>query len=390
MEASAGHAPGTFCKYEKMAENSGAVGAAAGTARYIVTEKIHGANFCIIATFSEGTSVEVQFAKRTAVLGGAADAEDFYSCRSTGLLRELAPSAEAVLRQIAGEGGICPGAAAVHIYGELFGGSYPHPEVDAVQGLEPVQVGVWYAPNLRFMAFDVAVDIATQRSYLDFGDAQGICTRCGILFVQSLRVGTLAECLDFEIEFNTTIPERLGYPPLLSGASESPDNLAEGVVIRPQHEPHQPPRAGAGRKESARGLFKRKIASFSEKRYQNDDWKKGKAGGGGVAPVITDEESSRYEIMANVTEARLAAVLSKIGRVDPADKEACLKLLEDFKEDVREALEALEEQDAHALRSSPDLQQDLDQWSRQLITRELVGKRKKQKASQSEGNATHS
>merc|ERR1712060_1002264 len=87
-------------------------------------------------------------------------------------------------------------------------------------------------------------------------------------------------------------------------------------------------------KESTRGLFKRKIAQFSEKRYQNDEWKKGKAGGGGRAPQLAAEELTRVEMMALVTEQRLANVLSKTGRVDPGDRAACRQLLEDLKEDV--------------------------------------------------------
>merc|ERR1712048_462441 len=186
----------------------------------------------------------------------------------------------------------------------------------------PVQIGVWYAPDLHFMAFDVAADVSGQRLYLDFADARDICTRCGLFFVEPLRMGTLEECLDFDIEFETTIPLRLGLPPLPPGAGGAATNLAEGVVIRPQKEPLKRAGAGVGRKESARGLFKQKIPAFSEKRYQNDDWRKGKAGGMGVAAAVSDIEKSRYEIIASVTETRLAAVLSKTGRVDAANKEA--------------------------------------------------------------------
>jgi len=374
MEPAPEFLPGKFSKYEKMGETSGAVGAAVGSGRYVVTEKVHGANFCIIAAFA-GDGVEVSFAKRTAVIGQAVDAEDFYSCRSTGLLRALEPMGEAVLRQLASEGGLYPEAAAVHIYGELFGGRYPHPDVPAVKGLEPVQIGVWYAPDLHFMAFDVAVERAGQRVYMDLDQARNVCCHGGLLFARPLLEGTLAECLDFGVEFETTVPEQLGYPSLPS-ASGAPRNLAEGVVIRPQKEPAKRLGAAAGRKESARGLFKVKIEAFSEKRYQNDNWKKGKAGGSGMAPSITDAEECRYEVLASITEARLAAVISKIGRVDPHNREACRELLAEFKEDVHESLE---DQHAESLRSSEELQQELDRLSRELITRELVGQRSRVK-----------
>jgi len=335
-----------------------------------VTEKVHGANFCIIAAFDAHGGPVVHFAKRTAILGGADDAEDFYSCRSTGLLRELAPRGEAVLRHFAA-GPRGDAVQAVHIYGELFGGAYPHADVPKPPGIEPVQMGIWYAPDLQFMAFDVALETQAGRAYTSFDLARQACMDCGLLFAEPLFRGSLAECLDFEIEFETTIPSRLGLPPLLPGDTR---NLAEGVVLRPQVEPARSSSQARVGKESLRGLFKRKIPQFSEKRYQNDDWKRGKAGGGGRGnSTVNEEELAGIEIAAMVTEQRLASVLSKIGRVDPKDKEACRSLLEDLKQDVRESLDA---SDLEVLGNSTKLEADLDAWCRALITQELRGSRR--------------
>jgi len=363
-----------FCKYDKMGEDSGLIGAAAissGDNQYIITEKVHGANFCIIASFHDvaGTAVEVRFAKRTAILGGVEDSEDFYSCRSAGLLRTLRPCAERVLRRSAAERG--DAVRAVHIYGELFGGSYPHPQVSALPALLPVQAGCWYSPRLEFMAFDVAIETGCGRLFLDFGLAKLLCESCGLLFAQPLFQGTLSECLDFPVEFDTTLPARLGLPPLPQNA-DCERNLAEGVVVRPSREPVARRHGSVQHaKESVRGLFKQKIPAFSEKRYQNDAWKKGKAGGAGGAPNIGDEELVLMEVTALVTEQRLANVLSKIGRVDPDDQTACRQLLHDFKQDVEEALE---DADLQALRSSLAIREAFDKLSRRLITRQLIGR----------------
>lgn len=365
--------PGSFVKYEKMGEDSGAVGAAAGIGSanaYIVTEKVHGANFCIIASFppdAPDTPV-VRFAKRTAILGSVADAEDFYSARSCGLLRDLAPCGEAVLRRFVA-GSMGESVCAVHIYGELFGGSYAHPDVPSVPGIEPVQVGVWYSPDLCFMAFDVALETSEGRAYVNFDLARDACRQCGLLFAEPLLRGSLADCLNFDIEFETTVPARLGLPSLAAVSSER--NLAEGVVVRPQTEPT----ACAGKvrvgKESTRGIFKRKIQQFSEKRYQNDDWKKGKCGGGGKDSfTVSTEELTGIEVFALVNEQRLAAVQSKIGRVDPKDKLACRELLESLKQDVREALDA---SDLDVLSASSKLEAELDDMCRVLITQQLLG-----------------
>ena len=237
---------------------------------------------------------------------------------------------------------------AVQIFGEVYGGRYDHPSVAPVRGLQPVQCGVWYSPQLHFHAFDVLVvesiasspqvtvgdasphptqhdhdrdtgdrqqspidslppsptlpsreplasptsttteNMATasllpslsltttstgatptavttmrasaaraslttthRRRFLNFHDASAVCVSAGLAFVQPLHTGTLASCLDVPIEFESSIPALHGLPSL-----DTP-NLAEGVVIRPLVEPK---RAGA------RGMFKLKIAAFSEKR----------------------------------------------------------------------------------------------------------------------------
>jgi Rnl2 family RNA ligase len=374
-------------KYDKMGEDSGLIGSLAGvgaTNAYVVTEKVHGANFCIIASYEHGSTnaPTIRFAKRTAILGSANDADDFYSCRSSGLLRILAPRAEAVLSRLSADIGNGENLEAVHIYGELFGGSYPHPDVPRCQGIEAVQQGIWYAPDLRFMAFDVACETAVAREFLRYDLARQVCEESDLLFAAPLFKGTLAECLDFPIEYETTIPARLGLPPLPSCNNSSERNLAEGVVVRPVQEPLARRANGlrAG-KESVRGLFKRKIAAFSEKRYQNDDWKNSKAGGGGAA-TANDEELAGLEIAACVTEQRLANVLSKTGRVDPKDKDACRSLLEDFQQDVRDALE---EGDLQMLLASSSLQAELESMCKAVIKRELMRDYKKKRCQQ---NAT--
>eukprot|EP00428_Durinskia_dybowskii_P024301 CAMPEP_0170246778 /NCGR_PEP_ID=MMETSP0116_2-20130129/23176_1 /TAXON_ID=400756 /ORGANISM="Durinskia baltica, Strain CSIRO CS-38" /LENGTH=408 /DNA_ID=CAMNT_0010497655 /DNA_START=91 /DNA_END=1317 /DNA_ORIENTATION=+ len=378
---------GSFVKYDKMELGSGLVGAAATTDeanRYVVTEKVHGANFCVIASFTDNDSsqnapVSVKFAKRTAVIGGAEDGEDFFSCRSVGLLRALAPRAELALRRLAQDGADAEGnVRAVHIYGELFGGAYPHPEVDVVDGLRPVQKGVWYSPSLEFIGFDMAVERASadgcgsSRSFLDFSYAKSTCEACGFLFVQPLCSGSLAECLEFDYEFETTIPPLLGLPALPLGAAGGGDgrNLAEGVVVRPAREPRS--LRGSRSSRGARGLFKRKIAAFSESQYQNNDWRQGKAGGGG-AGQIGEESLVEYEIIALVTQQRLANVLSKTGRVDSTDRAACRALLQAFKDDVVEDMAA---GDVATLRRSPTLAGLLDRLCRKVITCEFAPARR--------------
>lgn len=324
-----------WIKYPKMPEVS-----SSGRGEFVVTEKIHGANLSIIASSISGT---VSFAKRTAVLGTADDCEDFYSLRSSRLAHELRPRVLRVAEEAA--------ATEIHIYGELFGGHYPHPNVSPVAGIQAVQKGIWYSPSLRFMAFDVRMD----GSFLNYDRGRELCEAAGIMFVAPLFRGSLSECISFEHRFNSTIPLRLGLPPL------SEPNLSEGVVIRPAAEP-------SSAKCNGRGLFKRKIPEFAEdRRYQNPEWKQIKRGGGYGNP--SKAELVEMEVVSRVTEQRLASVLSKIGRVDSSDQVACRRLLLAMKEDVRESLTDEERQ---TLKCSPLIKEKLDSLCRQVIIAELV------------------
>eukprot|EP00479_Gromia_sphaerica_P013976 TRINITY_DN8075_c0_g1_i1.p1 TRINITY_DN8075_c0_g1~~TRINITY_DN8075_c0_g1_i1.p1 ORF type:complete len:90 (-),score=10.04 TRINITY_DN8075_c0_g1_i1:42-311(-) len=45
----------------------------------------------------------------------------------------------------------------IQMYGELFGGGYPHEDVEPVDGVELIQDEILYCPGLEFYAFDIAV-----------------------------------------------------------------------------------------------------------------------------------------------------------------------------------------------------------------------------------------
>lgn len=288
-------------------------------AKFVVTEKLHGANFSVLC---DGT--RSQFAKRSGVLNNA---EDFFSFRSRRLDRRLDVQVNLLWTRLAVEYGE---PLLVTVYGELLGGRYPHPAVPAVTGLSPVQCGVWYASDLAFVAFDIAISRVGQAPFfLDFAQARERCSRSGFLFVEPLAVGPFHECASFEIHFGSTLPARLGLPAL-----DEP-NLAEGVVIRPMVESGDP---------SERQMVKLKIPEFSEARYDNLGWKTGRAGG---ASSLSEgsEQVLRYELLANISPQRLANVVSKRGRVNPSDHQSCRELLQDFEADVIDALR----EDGHLL-----------------------------------------
>ena len=78
------------------------------------------------------------------------------------------------------------------------------------------------------------------------------------------------------------------------------------------------------------------MPGLTQTQYQNNDWKTSKSGGAHFVP--DSGVALRYEIEARVTEQRLANVVSKIGRIDPADRVACRQLLDCLQRDVLESL----------------------------------------------------
>ena len=243
------------------------------------------------------------------------------------------------------------------MYGELFGGAYPHPEVAAVPGLQAVQKGVWYSHELCFLGFDLLLypaETGAAPIYADFGAARAACEGAGFMFAAPLYTGTLAGCLEFGERFDSTIPARLGLP-AIPGA-----NLAEGVVIKAV-------KTGGGQ----RAIFKVKIPEFSEAaEYQNNDWKASKGGSSGYDAA---QQLLLCEMLALVTENRLNNVLSKHGRIHKGDKAGCKLVLHDLKVDVIEDLAVTVEQPGLTLQKLPAaVHSELERQARQLIVAHLA------------------
>ena len=116
---------------------------------WVATEKIHGAQLVVGASADE-----VRIGKRKAWLEPG---EPFFGWQM------LRPSLHALARSVHRAMGA---TGEVWIYGELFGGHYPHPAVTPVAGLVPVQTGIWYAPDLQFAVFDVVhASAGAERSF---------------------------------------------------------------------------------------------------------------------------------------------------------------------------------------------------------------------------------
>lgn len=134
--------------------------------------------------------------------------------------------------------------AVVTVYGELAGGRYPHPEVPPTPGAEPVQTGVWYAPDLLWLPFDATVADDDGLCWVSDRTLRAAADAAGLLCVPLLAEGPVLRLQELPVVFPTRLPGLLGLPAL-------PDNLAEGLVVKPAGEYREPGRPMAKFKQPA-------------------------------------------------------------------------------------------------------------------------------------------
>jgi Rnl2 family RNA ligase len=207
---------------------------------WVVLEKVHGANFSF---YCNGRTIACS--RRNSLL---ADHESFFNFQQLRdryhnniiqFYNHLKDHLQVPITSIA-------------IFGELFGGFYPHPTVTDL-GLCPVQKEIYYSDKVEFYAFDVSVNTEDgTKLWLNYDVATKFWEKCGFFWAQPLLVGTLAECLKFNYAINTTIPQKLGLPLLEK-------NLCEGVVVK-SVEPLMIKKGGA----VVRAIYKMKNAKFTE------------------------------------------------------------------------------------------------------------------------------
>lgn len=180
---------------------------------FAVQEKVHGANVSFLCD-----DLDIRMARRTAVLEPE---ENFYDYQQ--VLERYSGCVYHIFNLLRPG---CPEMTSLAVYGELFGGAYPHPCVTPDRWAKPVQQGIWYGPGHDFYAFDIYVFTEDGGYFLPVGDVCRLCSTAGLLYARTLFTGTLSDCLSYPMPFPTRIPAELGLPPL-------PGNLCEGIVLKP-------------------------------------------------------------------------------------------------------------------------------------------------------------
>lgn len=300
-----------FSGYEKMPNNLKKLGLSENDfsqmekLKWVVTEKVHGANFSFI--YENGT---LKFAKRKEYLQWT---DDFFGFQLVvnKLEDHILRLFEQLSNEIIGEKYI--------VYGELFGGKYPHPEVDSVTDLHAIQTGVYYTPNIEFCAFDIAIetDGSASKYYLDYETAIAYFKQFGIFHAQPLFIGKLSEAMNFNIRINSTIPKEFNLP-------ELQDNLIEGIVIKSFNQ--------TGNSLSSRSVVKLKNPEFDEedKFHEAEKW----SFIPGISSKTEDLSFITEELRNYITQNRLKSAVSKIGELDMSNQLRISEIKAEFLEDV--------------------------------------------------------
>lgn len=245
----------------------GTADAAGGT--WVATEKIHGANFQIAV--ENGV---VRFGKRKAWL----EPDDaFFGWQL------IAPVLAERVRPL---GKLAP---QVVLYGELFGGGYPHPDVPAIPGLTAIQTGVWYAPDLQWAMFDILVATGDDDDgeMLAFAETEQLAREAELLTAPVLARGKRGDLDRVPVSAITAMPALLGLPPIAG-------NRREGYVLKPDR------RMGG----AARPIVKRKLPDFDDAKFDEAvSWD----------PGHLDLEQLLAWAVRLVNPARVASARSKVG-----------------------------------------------------------------------------
>jgi len=257
--------------------------------QWVVTEKVHGSNFSFVYNVENRI---MKYAKRSGLIE---EGEYFFNFQD--ILPEVEPKIMIIIDNILNNENNKK-LETIIVYGELFGGWYP----DIKTKYKPIQKGIYYSPNIHFIAFDIHITYFNENigksegKYLDFAKSIELFKLSNIMYSEPMAIYSTYEKASFyKLGFNTGIPAKLGLP-------ELPVNKAEGIVIR-----------SIGSEE--RYIIKKKIPEFSETKYADNSIKNG------------DKKSIG---LAMITENRLNNAASKVGPLEEYQYEIYELLVEDI------------------------------------------------------------
>jgi Rnl2 family RNA ligase len=299
----------TFSEYEKMPENFNQYGQNEklvkdmNKLKWVVTEKVHGANFSFVYQ-----NKNLQFAKRKDLLKWN---DDFFGFQS--VISKIETQIISLFEQLSFDFK----ADKYIVYGELFGGHYPHQDVVPEPNVQAIQTGVYYTPEISFCAFDIAFVKEGKKEYLDYDLTVSYFEKFSVFHAKILFSGKLNEALEFNKRISSTIPALLNLPLI-------EDNLIEGIVVKPL-------KHNGLIQNDERPVIKLKNAEFKEQKFhQAQNWSY-------IPEVSSHSEELTFlieDLRTYITENRLNSVLSKIGAIDFKNIQRMENIYNEFVEDV--------------------------------------------------------
>lgn len=255
--------------------------------RFLCFEKLHGTNFQI-RLFETDSKLTIEYGRRTGILHEDTNFMDYEKHLVTPKFVESVTHVWELLKS--------DEVNQITIFGEYFGGRYPHLDLDPDSN-KPVQKDIWYSQTRMFCGFDILVSSCSKKEdqYIDVKDANEIFKTCDIFCLDPIKEGTLDELLEFDVEnLKTTIPSRVGLP-------EIENNFAEGIIIRPINE--------CKTFRNNRVILKKKRSKFSEKKTIRNNVIKHKT------PLSEKVINLINELESYITVARLNNLISKYGQI---------------------------------------------------------------------------
>lgn len=277
---------------------------------FVVQEKIHGTNFGIYLSQFENEPISTKYASRKQFVP---QDDIFYNYKT--VATKYKNNFEQVFKEIQSTMKLYD-LSLVIIYGELYGGGYPHKDVKPIPDVIKVQKEVQYCPHTDFMAFDIRVN----GLYLSVDETNSIFQKCGIPYCETLFRGSLEECLQYPNDFESTIYKKHNLPPITDYK-----NICEGVVIKPI----EPRFFGGGN----RFILKNKNAKFKETKVKKAQPKN--------KTKLSDEAQDKLtDLLSHVTENRLSNVLSKLTDTEKKERR---NILREMHHDVHEESQKFED-----------------------------------------------
>lgn len=120
-----------------------------------------------------------------------------------------------------------PGLRSLQVFVELFGGNYPHPDVENNPYNKPIvrEDPVYYTPDYSLYAFDIYIN----GDFIPFNQTLDIFQSNDWLHAKVLAAGTFEDIMAYDVDnLKSFIPERFNLPEIES-------NIAEGIVLRMLH-----------------------------------------------------------------------------------------------------------------------------------------------------------